>query len=166
MPRHTREALCDAALDAIDTHKLDLIMIAIDKAALMAKYGSPSSPDEIAYRFMIERFEYYLGRRDSEVGVIVSDEQKGEEDTIRRAHSSYRKGGTGYTVASKVIETPFFAPSHWSRMLQIVDVATWLCARMLREKQRSKAIPTQWSRVERRLDGYPAHNGRGLKIFP
>jgi Protein of unknown function (DUF3800) len=166
MPRQTREALCDAALDVIEHYKLDLIMVAIDKAGLTAKYGSPSPPDEIAYRFMIERFEYFLGRRDGEVGVIVSDEQKGEEDTIRRAHSDYRKDGTGYTVASKVIETPFFAPSHWSRMLQLIDVATWICARMLREKRRSEPLPTQWDRVERRLDNYPAHHGRGLKIFP
>jgi Protein of unknown function (DUF3800) len=167
MPRETREGLCDAVLDVIDAHDLSLIMIAIDKAKLLKKYGSPDPPPEIAYRFMIERFEYHLGRQpEGAVGAIVSDDQKGQEDTIRRGHSAYRTQGTGYTVASRVIETPFFAPSHWSRMLQIVDVATWICARKLREEKKGKPVPTQWDRIKPHLDGHPAHHGRGLKVFP
>jgi hypothetical protein len=156
-----REALCDAVLDVLDTHQLDLIMVAVDKAKHMAKYPSPMRPDEICYRLMIERFEYYLGRHSDPVGAIVSDEQKGQENTIRRAHSEYRKGtGTGYTVAHKVIETPFFTPSHWSRMLQIVDVATWICARMLKQQQAGSGVLPQWTRIETHLDGYPSFHGR------
>jgi hypothetical protein len=65
-----------------------------------------------------------------------------------------------------VIETPFFAPSHWSRMLQIVDVAAWLCNRMLRNQANGYAPPAEWLRIEPCLDNYPSYRGWGLKLFP
>jgi hypothetical protein len=62
-------------------------------------------PEDLTYLLMLERFNYFLGRR-NDVGVIVSDEQKGSEDAIRHAHSRYRKSGTGYALIDNVIETP------------------------------------------------------------
>lgn len=165
LSRATRRALWDAVLDVIDAHAPTFIFIVIDKPALVAKYFTPDPPEDLAYRFMIERFDSFLGRRD-EVGVIVSDEQKGAEDVIRRAHSRYRSTGTGYQRITSVIETPFFAPSHWSRMLQVVDVATWFINRGHRENRKGKAPPPEMFRLERHLDGYPAYTGRGLKVFP
>src|SRR5688572_26118367 len=114
---------------------------------------------------MIERFDSFLARR-GEVGVIVSDEQKGSEDVIRRAHSLYRSRGTGYQRIANVLETPFFAPSHWSRMLQVVDVATWFINRGHRENRKGNAVPPEMFRLEQHLDGYPTYDGRGLKVFP
>lgn len=101
-------------LDVLDTYSIDLIMVAVDKAKHIKKYGNPDPPEEICCRLMLERFEYYVGRSRDQTRVIVSDEQKGEEDSIRRVHSSYRKKGTGYTVAKNLIETPFQA-SRFSR---------------------------------------------------
>jgi hypothetical protein len=78
----------------------------VDKNAHRAKYGSRADPPEdLTYLLMLERFNYFLGRR-NDVGVIVSDEQKGSEDAIRHAHSRYRKSGTGYALIDNVIETP------------------------------------------------------------
>jgi Protein of unknown function (DUF3800) len=124
VPRAIRRGLWEAVLDVLDQHEATLIFIAIDKEALRTKDRYPSPPETIANRYMMERFNTFLGRRDDKIGLIVSDDQKGAEDTIRRAHSEYRRFGTGYAVIDHVIETPFFAPSHWSRMLQVIDVAT------------------------------------------
>lgn len=166
MSRTTREALCDAVLDVLGAHRPTIMMMAIDKEKHSKKYYSPDPPEEMTYRFMIERFDIFLGRLpENEVGVIVSDEQKGEEDTIRKAHSKFRKEGTPHSI-NCVVETPFFVPSHWSRMIQIIDVCTWLCAKMLRAKKAGEPIPTQWNRVEPHLDGHPYPNGYGLKVFP
>jgi hypothetical protein len=166
MPRTTREALCDAVLDVIDAHKPTFIFTVVDKEKHLARYGANAdAPEDLAYTFMIERFNHFLGRRD-EVGVIVSDDQKGSEDQIREAHSRYRKSGTRFARIEHVIETPFFAPSHWSRMLQVIDVGAWLCNRMLRNQAHGTRPPTQWKRIEPYLDSYPTYTGRGLKVFP
>ena len=43
---------------------------------------------------MIERFDRYLQRQQDTVGMIVSDDQKGEEKIIRSAQEAYRRRGT------------------------------------------------------------------------
>jgi hypothetical protein len=87
----------------------------------VAKYFYPQPPARLAYEYMIERFDRYLSRKQDRLGMIVSDEQKGER-TIRAAHEAYRRRGTSQQMIDHVIETPFFAPSHNSWMIQIVDV--------------------------------------------
>lgn len=166
MPRSTRRALADAVLDVIEKHEPTLIFTIVDKAAHLARYGGNAlAPEDYTYVLMIERFNHFLGRR-GEVGVIVSDDQKGSEDTIREAHSRYRTSGTGYAKIEHVIETPFFAPSHWSRMLQIVDVATWFVNRSLRQTAKGLPKPAEVDRLKPFLDGYPKYQGRGYKVVP
>src|SRR5205823_4743209 len=105
------------------------------------------------------------------VGMIVADDAKGEEDAIRTAHASYRTAGTEQRPIQRIVETPFFVPSHHSCMLQIADVAAWWCARALRLEGRNilyglTGVP-EWARLRQRLDVNPA-NGQivGFKIFP
>jgi hypothetical protein len=166
MRRQDRRALWDAVLDVIDAHDPTLIFTIVDKQRHVAQYGGNAiAAEDYTYMLMIERFNYFLGRR-SEVGLIVSDDQKGSEDTIRRAHAQYRSHGTGYARMEHVIETPFFAPSHWSRMLQIVDVATWFTNRHLRNQAKGLPGAPGGERLTPHLDGYPEHMGRGWKVVP
>jgi hypothetical protein len=165
MPRSSRAALLAAVLDVIDQHNPTFIFTVVDKKRHVARYTSPDPPEDMAYLYMVERFQYFLDDN-QDVGVIVSDDQKGSEDNIRKAHSGYRKRGTGYALIDRVMETPFFAPSHWSRMLQVIDVATWLLARNLRQHAKNKPGPSEWARIEPHIRGYPSYRGRGLKMFP
>jgi hypothetical protein len=111
---------------------------------------------------LLERFDRYIGRQSDKLGVVVSDEQKEVELATRRAHSKYRRLGTDFQSITHIIETPFFTPSHWSRMLQIVDVVTFYTARHLR----GATTGPYWPRIEALLDGYPNYVGKGLKRFP
>ena len=166
MKRKDRDALAEAVLDVIDAHKPTLIFTVVNKAAHVAKYGTNAVPaEDYTYMLMIERFNHFLGRR-GDVGVIVSDDQKDSEDTIRRAHSRYRTRGTGFARIEHVIETPFFVPSHWSRMIQIVDVATWYVNRDLRNQLKGLPPMPEVKRLEVHLDGYPNYIGRGFKQVP
>ncbi len=168
--KQPRGALIGAVLDVMDAHELVVEMVVIDKKAHKAKYHKPYPPEELAYQFMIERFQYYLGRRSEDLrGMIVSDDQKGQEQAVRTAHGRYRRQGSDYSAISQIVETPFFAPSHASCMLQIVDVAAYYCNRWLRARSAGKNDPPAWTRVAARLDTvtpwterYPA----GLKFFP
>jgi Protein of unknown function (DUF3800) len=166
VPWATRVALRDAVFDVIDANRPTLIVVAIDKQRHLARYKYPDPPERIAYEMMIERFDSFLGRQGPDIGIIVSDEQKGVEDPIRVAHSRYRRGGTSVQAINHVIETPFFVPSHWSRMLQIVDVVAYWLNRMLKANQAGQPKPPEAYRLEQHLDGYPDYMGKGLKIFP
>ncbi len=171
MSRTTREQLVDAVLDVVDTHNLTLFMMAIDKIRHVAQYAMPRAPEFLTYEFMIERFDYFLDQRDDKVGLVVADDAKGQEETIRQAHARYRSGGTGWQTINHVVETPFFVPSHYSCMLQIADVAAWWCGRSLRTHGRNiaagQSVSPQWDRLRQRLAVNPA-NGQivGFKVFP
>ena len=165
--RGVRRQLTEAVFDVLDAHRPTLLMVAIHKKRHREKYGSNAQPvEELAYRFMIERFNTYVGRQPDKIGAVVCDEQKQLEARTRRAHSRYRREGTGPTAIEHVIETPFFTPSHWSRMLQIVDVATYWVARSASGGKRREEAAPYWQRVVVHLDCYPKHLGKGLKIFP
>lgn len=160
-PATVRFALVDAVFDVLDHHGATLIVVGIDKKAHDRKYRYPQPVEEVAYRLMLERFNTHVGRQADKLGVVVCDEQKQVERATRKAHSQYRRVGTGMAVIDHVIETPFFTPSHWSRMLQMVDIVAYYAARHLRG-----ATASYWSRIEKRLDGYPSYGGKGLKTFP
>ena len=150
----------------IDAHRPKLIVVAVDKAAHVAKYKDPDPPEAISYQLLIERFDRFLSRQGPDIGIVVSDEQKGAEDPIRVAHSHYRRYGTSWQRIDHVIETPFFVPSHWSRMLQIVDVVAYWINRLLKAGAAGTTKPAEAWRLEPHLDGYPNYMGKGLKLFP
>jgi hypothetical protein len=166
MPRSTRNALVDSVFDVLDAHHPTLIMVGIHKRAHNLRYAYPDPVENVAYRFMIERYNTYLGRQSDHRGIVVCDEQKELATLTRRAHSQYRREGTEWTEIESVIETAFFTPSHWSRMLQVVDVVTYWTARYLRSRLVGTASPRYWARIEPHLDCHPLYRGKGLKVFP
>lgn len=161
MSAQNRFALVDAVFDVMEAYELKMIFVGIDKEAHRKKYAYPDPVEDIAYRFMLERFNYCVGRQNT-LGLVVADEQKEIEISTRKAHSRYRRDGTGLAQIEHVIETPFFTPSHWSRPLQMIDVATYYVARHLR----GATTASYWDRIEYQLDGYPNYKGKGLKTFP
>ena len=166
MARDTRDALVDAVFDVLDAHKPTLIMVAISKRKLAEKYSRPDPVEDIAYQFMLERFNNSVGRRDNPLGLVVCDEQKELQGSVRKAHARYRRHGTNMQPINNVIETPFFTPSHCSRMLQMIDVVTYWVAKYLRAQLDGAPSPKYWNRILPHLDGYPDYSGRGLKVFP
>jgi hypothetical protein len=164
--RTTRESLVDAVFDVFDQHEPTLIVVAVDKRAHDRRYTTPKPVEELAYVFMIERFDAYLRRYEGERGLVVCDRQQEVESATRRAHSRYRREGTGWQRIERVIETPFFAPSHWSRMLQATDVMTYWSARYVSLRGSPMVFHGHWDRIESLLDGYPDYRGKGLKLFP
>lgn len=156
-----RFALVDAVFDVMERYRCTLMFVGVDKKAHDGRYKYPDPVEPLAYKFMLERFNTFVGRSKDKLGLVVCDEQKEVEIATRKAHSRYRKVGTGMTQIEHVIETPFFTPSHWSRPLQMIDVATYWVARHLRG-----ADASYWPRIERLLDGYPNYDGKGLKTFP
>jgi hypothetical protein len=162
-----KRALIEAVLSVIDAFDLRLEFVVIDKMAHLRKYANPLPYEVLAYRFMIERFEYFLGNHhDQPLGMVVSDDQKGQEETIRAAHSELRKKGSTYSQIDRIVETPFFAPSHASCMLQIADVCAYQCNRLLRAERAGLPVPGEWMRLVPHIDHIPGRGYVGFKSFP
>jgi hypothetical protein len=167
LSRNNKRALIGAVLDVIDAFDLRLEFVVIDKLAHLQKYMNPVPFELLAYRFMIERFEYFLGNHaDQPLGMVVSDDQKGQEETIRAAHAALRKQGSTYGQIVRIVETPFFAPSHASCMLQIADVCAYQCNRLLRAERARLAVPEEWNRLVPHIDNIPGRGFVGFKRFP
>jgi len=160
-PKAARERLIDAIYAVLELHQPTLIFVAIDKRTVKQHHPVEEPVEQIAYRYMLERFNFHVGRRKEGLGIVILDEQQEWERPTRRSHSRYLREGTEYASIEHVIETPFFTPSHWSPILQIADVVTYHVARKLR----GEPCP-QWRRIEPLLDCYPQYWGKGLKIYP
>jgi hypothetical protein len=161
MSRDVREKLVDASLRVLEDHGARVICVGIDKRRVADHHPQEEPVEQIAYRFMLERFNIYLSRHGGELGIVVADEQREGERSTRRSHLRYRQQGTEYQLISNVIETPFFTPSHWSPLLQLADVVTYHVARKLR----GQPCPV-WPRLERLFDGGEDYLGKGLKLYP
>src|SRR5215203_4801119 len=91
-----RFALVDAVFDVMETYDLKMIFVGIDKEAHHKKYTYPDPVEDVAYRFMLERFNYCVGRQSS-LGLVVADEQKGSR--CRPARPT--RGTAGMAPASR-----------------------------------------------------------------
>lgn len=163
--RHDRDQLVRCVTDILAGHPLTLFMMVIDKQALCARYLYPDPPEATAYKFMMERFDWYLHRQTDKIGIIVSDDQKGQERTIRDAHEMYRRNGTNAMSIDYIAETPFFVPSHHSWMIQLVDGATYWCNRAMKAAANGRPEPPEWTSLKTALDRTRGDTV-GFKVFP
>ena len=75
--RADRRKLCEAVIHLIEQFDLTLIAMVIDKQGMTRKSAwTKKPPEDWAYEFLVERYQQLLRRR-QELGIVVSDEQKG-----------------------------------------------------------------------------------------
>ena len=86
MSEKDRFELVDAVFDVMEWHDLRLIFVGIDKEKHRKKYSYPDPVEDVAYMFMLERFNYCVARLGT-LGLVVADEQKEIEISTRKAHS-------------------------------------------------------------------------------
>ena len=94
----------------------------IDKEAHADRYVAPSDPNELAYEFVIERFDSAL-KPEGGCGAVVIDprnEGKGAlDDRMRAVHRELQR------AKATIVEDPFFPASNLSAGLQVADVCAW-----------------------------------------
>lgn len=137
----------------------------IDKEAHAAKYTAPIDPYELAYEFVIERFDNAL-KPDGSCGAVVLDprsEGKGAEDERMRAvHRELRR------FKSTLVEDPFFPASKLSAGLQVADVCAWAVRKHFASAagrgKETPIYPAVRAKYRRSSSGTVA--GYGEKLFP
>jgi hypothetical protein len=167
VPRQDRRQLCGAVVDVIEDFDLTLMAMVIDKQGLRANTSWASKPPEDwAYEFLIERYQHLL-RRQQELGIVVSDEQKGADALNRASHALWRRSGTSALAkVDRILETVFFLPSHHSLMLQLADGVAYWCNRAMRAEAAGKPEPPEWTRLAAHLDRLDDGKCVGFKVWP
>ena len=137
----------------------------IDKQEHFTRYSRPEDPYELAYQFVIERFDSALSP-DNHCGAVVLDprsEGKGADDQrMRVVHRELR------AATATVVEDVFFAPSSISAGVQVADVCAWAVrkhhqsvAGVGKETPIYAGVEARYRRSSRgRIRGY------GEKLFP
>ena len=85
---------------------------------------SPRPPDEIAFMYLIEQFDRFLGSEGS-LGLMFGDYDEPTIGSSVASLSQFRSGGTNWDRGREIgniIDTVHFARSHHSRMIQLADI--------------------------------------------
>ncbi len=76
-----------------------------------------------AFEFFLSRF-FYDPAREQQRGIMIFDHAS-YEDKLALLMRSFRRYGTKATPVRNIIDAPFFASSHTSRMLQLADFISY-----------------------------------------
>lgn len=149
-------ALYSEILGLVREHQIPLFISGIDKPRLkqrsLAGSYTPDHPHKIAFMFMVERIDAWLGERQPapgffageeqpEFGLLVCDEQKEVDRQMIERLAFWREFGTEYRWKEReiryLIDTVHYVRSQDSWLIQLADSVAYLFGRyrkVLREK--------------------------------
>lgn len=168
IPKVQRYAVIDDIYARIADVKdgLTLFSVVVDKTAFIAQYKGRVDPYESAFENLCTMFNYFLKRLETandrpERGIIVMDHSTPAlANQMRTLLARFQASGTRWDKLSHVIETPFFFDSKISRIMQIVDFASYAVFRWYESGDESYL---------RKIDGLfdsEMHKKHGLKCYP
>jgi hypothetical protein len=112
----------------------------------------------IAFRFLMERFEFSMNNETERVGVVICDTEEREDARMRQALYS----GTVWTNLPNIAETVMFVPSHHSPGIQFADYAVGAMSRWWNYRD-DKYLRILHPVI--RTDPHGEWRGAGLKSF-
>ncbi|MFF0877427.1 DUF3800 domain-containing protein [Micromonospora aurantiaca (nom. illeg.)] len=117
VPPRARIAVYNAALKAIGTYDVTVILRGVDRHGLTRRYGLTRPAHEVVLSHLLERVDGYAAMRD-ELALVIADEVDNPA-SHRSGLTRYRVDGTGGYRSrrlSRIVDTLHFAPSHASRL--------------------------------------------------
>jgi hypothetical protein len=127
IPPRTRIGVYNGAFDAIGKHCRAIILRGVDSAGLRMRYATPEPPHSVVLLHLLERVDEYAKQYGEQV-LVIADEV-GEQAKHRSELAMYRRSGTwGYRARklTQIVDTLHFAPSSASRLVQAIDLVTFL----------------------------------------
>lgn len=152
---------------------VDIVSVAIEKEAYWQQYPS-QSPYEIAYVFLLERFQKYLVTNNS-LGISIIDPREGQVDKhfigneLDSIHRSMRwRDSVVWKPCPNIVEKLLFSQSDKTIGIQIADL---FCYPIFNVLEYNKSQNEYWRYTEissPKLIKSPSGkaDGWGLKIFP
>ncbi len=154
---------------------VELITVVIAKAEYWQKYPS-QNPYEVAYMFLLERFQKYLAEID-ELGICIIDPREGQvekhyfgneiNDLHEKMRRSGREDGRLWSKCPNIIEKLLFSQSDKTIGIQIADL---YCYAAFHIYEYDKKPSEYWRFNDITLPKLQTKNGRldgiGIKYFP
>lgn len=154
-----RFAVYEKAVELIVSKDVKILFQGIDQRKLERRYSLPEPPHKLAFKFLLEQIDE-LFESNATHGIVISDQlgSPTEHDIYRVHLRTYREEGTGGLYPrnlSRVVDTIHFVPSKHSRLVQAIDLMTFI----LRRKTVSRAasdreaavLESIWSKIELRV---------------
>ncbi|MBM0201890.1 DUF3800 domain-containing protein [Micromonospora sp. STR1s_5] len=154
VPPRARIAVYRAAMAAIGAQEVAVVLRGVKRQQLAKRYASPRPAHEVVLSHVLERVDGYAASL-NEYALVIADEVH-DQAAHRADLGRYRVSGTGGYRSRKltrIVDTLHFAPSHASRLVQAVDLVTFLFQRLEipGTDPRATAINQQlWALVEPR----------------
>jgi hypothetical protein len=153
VPPRARIGVYNRAFQVVADSGQALILRGMDLAAQRRRYDNPDPPHQIVLSHLLERANDYCKAHGEHV-LAIADEVG--EQAVHRLHlAKYRKHGTdGYRSRklTQFVDTLHFAPSNASRLIQAIDLVTFLYRRMQThtepDPRATRANHNLWSRIE------------------
>lgn len=130
-PPRARIAVYKEAMRAIGAHDVTIILRGVRRLGLQQRYSASRPAHEVVLSHLLERVDGYAAMR-QEYALVIADEIHNQADH-RADLTRYRVSGTGGYRSRKltrIVDTLHFAPSHASRLVQAVDLVTFLWQRL------------------------------------
>ena len=89
---------------------------------------SSEKPESIAFRYFLEQVDKFLAQK-AVKGMIFGDKDDDAVATAVECLAVYKQSGTGWAKGRKIeniVDTPHFARSHHSRMIQLADIFVYV----------------------------------------
>lgn len=134
----------------------------VDVPALQQRYGSNAfEPHELALGQALESIEKQMRKRFSDERVLIfADEHHTHEEsrrTLRLARDRQVKGKISVTL-DHVADTIYFGPSHQSRLLQAVDMATYFYQRKVFHRETDPRAQLAMEKIATKLNSITLRN--------
>jgi hypothetical protein len=146
--------------------ELSLVPIVIDKEEYWKQYPA-QNPYNIAYIFLLERFQKYLKKR-NELGICIIDPREGRVEkhflgnTLSDLHEKMRKtDGKIWSQCPNIAEKLLFSQSDKTNGIQVVDLLCYPIFHVFEYNKKQDGYWRYWETTRIKLLG-----DIGLKFFP
>lgn len=149
-------------------YELKTITTIIDKNTLKRKYTNPMHPHQLAFRFMVEKFESYL-IENNRYGLMVCDEIKEHEQSLIEDLESFKRQGTSIgnyenVVCQNILDSVHYVKSHNSLGIQLCDVGTYFMGKYWRILIKKDELTRVEMQIKEMVEKYLKNDIR--KVFP
>lgn len=175
--QETREHFDNAMLHIYQTADYAIIAILVDKELHKRTYVDPHDPYELSFKYMMERYSFYLKENHSRGDVLVEKINKATNGKMENTLDYIRENGTAYLKAKKFnrIDPEIIFKEKRDNIagLQLADMLVNVSKKDIQseyigknnhgayEKQVSQAIHSKYYR-----DSSGRVRGCGMKFFP
>lgn len=152
---------------------VEIISIVIDKKAYWKKYPA-QNPYNIAYLFLLERFQKFLEENENAFGLCIIDPGEGQVDKafigdpLKKVHHAMRwKDGSLWNKCPNIVERLLYSDSEDTIGIQIADLYCYPVFHIFEyNKQPSEYWRYQNITLKKFRRVEDDHVGLGLKVFP